>query len=249
MGNEAQTRIRLVRAFGRAVGNRDSCSAINARATSAPGDLERPFSMSQTPCGVIPIASPISESVILQASERSSVISDAHLVMGPRLRFIGIEGQGPIVTSIRNDPATMDKHAPGKEVLLGKRVDYWIKARGFDYRWFAGQTGYSYSGLLDLLAGKKEQNTSTRIAKMALVLGVNAYYLETGEGDPLKLIQEYRPPATDWPFDFDPILVYDLNQNERELLGAKILKSIHEIRAGRTKAKQRRKEVNEENEP
>jgi hypothetical protein len=217
-------------------GQRSECISSNFKAASPPGALALPFSKSQTPCAEMPITTPISASVM--PTERRSDMRDAQVFMNPRLRLIGFHGQGQIVTTLRNDGPTMDK-PPGRESLLGQRVDHWIKVRGFEYKWFAKEAGYTYSGLMDLIAGKKNQNKSTRTATMAKILGVNAYYLETGEGDPQRLVQEFKPQATDWPFDFDPILVYDLNQNERELLGVKIQKAIQQIRSGRSKARQR----------
>jgi transcriptional regulator with XRE-family HTH domain len=121
---------------------------------------------------------------------------------------------------------------------LGSRIAWWRTERKLERRDLAKRVGMPYSTLSEI--ENEGQHSSTKIASLAAVLQVNAYYLETDEGDPLDIkAVPALAQAENWPFSFPKSVLGEFDENELELAEMKYLQSLEQIRKKRRKSTKR----------
>jgi transcriptional regulator with XRE-family HTH domain len=89
---------------------------------------------------------------------------------------------------------------------IGDRIRRIREAQGIQRKDLAADAGISYSGLSDLEAGKAR--SSTKLHRIAALLGVDTAYLETGK-TPAK-VQESPAPYSLAKSAIDPAIVFDV---------------------------------------
>ena len=107
----------------------------------------------------------------------------------------------------------------------GDRLERALQIAGRDRQFLADRINISVQAIGQVIGGKTKALTAENSAKAARVLGVDSYWLATGDGDPFGGVAE--PPAAygpTWPFrDIDEQKVRALNESERNKLEGAIL--------------------------
>lgn len=110
---------------------------------------------------------------------------------------------------------------------------FWREFRGISRPELGKKTGIPITTLSTI--ENQEQHSSSKITKLAQVLGVSADYLATGEGNPYQFVQQV-PPRKDWPEEFPPLEILKvLEPNERILAGKMLEDAIQKIKERRVK--------------
>jgi transcriptional regulator with XRE-family HTH domain len=212
------------------------CSFQSSTAASPDGAFWRPLAMSDTVEGAAPIAAAISATVIPFSPARRSAMRDCHVIMCQSLRDPVTLAQRHVVTGFRETRGMSpesEQDWPKQGSHIGERIKYWRNKRGLSRKQLGAACGAAASTIGDL--ENQLQHSSTKTAQLAAALQINPHYLETGDGDPLRQIQQV-PPRHDWPKEFPPVdILNPLEPNELKLAGYKLAEVIAEIKANRTK--------------
>lgn len=193
--------------------------------------------MSLTDEAANPIRSPISASVM--PVDRSSEIREAQVVaIDPSIRESVHPRQRRPVTAFReNDGMPRPKEMPSGLDTIGKRVRWWRVHRGHGRKEFAQLCRMSVTALSDLELDRTKKGSSLHL--IAAQLRLNAYYLETGKGEPeSEYAQEApaEPPA--WPFaGVTRTQIDKLNPIERKYAEVALQQALSDIETERRKAK------------
>lgn len=229
--NKSQARLRLVKSD-----DFDLCSSYNRNAASPFGSAVRPHSISLTAEGDRPTSEPMAANV-MPVDRRSATRDDqvASVVISQSLRSTVARGQRLAVTAFRdNSVMPRPPELPKDLNTIGKRVRWWREFRKMSRATLAKRAGYkSVSGLSDLELG--ESHASEKLHLIAAILGLNAHYIETGDGEPESAFPQEPPPlADDWPLPAIPrTRLRKLTKIERSYVETRILEALAEIESER----------------
>jgi transcriptional regulator with XRE-family HTH domain len=225
---KTQARLRLVSSQP----HLDLCNSSSFRAASPRGSAVLLSSISLTDEGAKPISCPISESV--SPLPRNSEMRDAHVVMEPNIRKTEVACQRLSDTAFRNNLGMpRPKEMPSNLVSVGKRVGWWRRYRKIAQGKLAKDVGIAPSTLSDL--ENDRQDGSGKLHLIAAKLQLNAYYLETGKGEP-EAEYSQEPPSGEvaWPLPAVPRhKVEKLNQIERSYVESAVLVALEDIEKAR----------------
>lgn len=219
-------------------GQRSLCSCQSLTAASPVGAEVWPLAKSESVVLGTSIASAICANVIPIGSARRSAMRDCQvtgLVIRPSIRDSVCEVQRQSVTEFRHlgGMKQTDHDWPAEGSHLGERLIYWRGIRKMSRPQLSKRCHVPVTTLSDI--EHQRQNSSTKIPQIAMALQVNPHYLATGEGDPLRMVQQV-PPRRDWPEQFPPLdLIRGLDENELILAGKELSESVQKIVSRRRK--------------
>ena len=111
---------------------------------------------------------------------------------------------------------------------VGERIKARLQAQNRNMRWLHHRTSIPLSTLYEIRNGRLKK--STQIAVIAHVLGLNALWLQRGQGGKLANGEtDGNGATTDWPFAFNPQRVLTLSDNDRKLIEITCLALVEEL--------------------
>ena len=111
---------------------------------------------------------------------------------------------------------------------VGERIKARLQAQNKNMRWLHHRTGVPLSTLYEIRNGRLKK--STQIAVIAHALGLNALWLQRGQGGKFANGEtDGKGATTDWPFAFNPPRVLTLSDNDRKLIEITCLALVEEL--------------------